>query len=196
MKKVLVLNGSPRPNGNTRTLSEAFITRCIQRSYEVKRYNISDALYFLGSVYFISFAFGEIVKLCFSDIYKCIYVFLIAFITDTYAYIAGNLIGKHNITDISPKKTWEGSIVGSIMGGIIGSLYYYNIVGDISLIRVILMSFFLTILCEIGDLVFSSIKRYFNKKDYSNIIPGHGGILDRFDSVIFVALGLVLILSL
>ena len=161
-----------------------------------KKYNINDALYLLGAIFFLSLAFQQIVKLCNSNIDKCIYVFLIAFVTDTYAFITGNLIGKHNITTISPKKTWEGSIVGSIMGCIIGSLYYYNFIGDISIIRVIVMSLILTILCEIGDLVFSSIKRYFNKKDYSNLIPGHGGILDRFDSVIFVALGLVLILSL
>ena len=161
-----------------------------------KKYNINDALYIFGIVYFLSFAFSTIITEAKLDVYKCIYIFLIAFITDTYAYIGGCLIGKHKLTEISPKKTIEGSIVGCIAGGIIGSFYYYTFVGGTNLITVIIMSFTLTILSEIGDLVFSSIKRYFNKKDYSNLIPGHGGILDRFDSVIFVSLGLTLILSI
>ena len=161
-----------------------------------KKYNINDALYILGAVFFLSFAFSSIVKLCNTNVYKCIYIFLVSFITDTYAYIAGSLIGKHPVTTISPKKTWEGSIIGSVMGCIIGSIYYYNVIGDITIAKVIIMTLILTILSEIGDLVFSSIKRYFNKKDYSNLIPGHGGILDRFDSVIFVALGLILILNI
>ena len=161
-----------------------------------KKYNINDALYILGSVFFLGFAFSSIIQLCNSNIYKCIYIFLIAFITDTYAFIGGSLIGRHNITTISPKKTWEGSIIGSVMGCIIGSIYYYTVIGGLTILSVIILSLALTILSEIGDLVFSSIKRYFNKKDYSNLIPGHGGILDRFDSVIFVALGLILILNI
>ena len=82
------------------------------------------------------------------------------------------------------------------MGVLIGYVYYYNVVGGVSVIECIMLCLILTLLSEIGDLMFSSIKRYFNKKDYSNLIPGHGGILDRFDSVIYVSLGLSLILSI
>ncbi len=130
------------------------------------------------------------------SIYKCIYIFVIAFITDTYAYISGMLIGKHRFTDISPKKTIEGCLIGGVMGVFIGSVYYYSLVGDLSLIKTIIMSIVLVFLSEMGDLVFSSIKRYFDKKDYSNIIPGHGGILDRFDSVIFVSLGMLIMINI
>ena len=130
------------------------------------------------------------------DIHKCIFIFIIAFATDTYAYIGGMLVGKHKLTSISPKKSIEGSMIGTIMGVLIGSVYYYAFIGGISIVSIVLMCLCLSILSEIGDLVFSSIKRYFNKKDYSNLIPGHGGILDRFDSVIFVSLGFTILLGI
>ena len=76
----------------------------------------------------------------------------------------------------------------------IGTVYYYNFIGS-DLLFVIFMSLILSIVGEIGDLVFSYIKRDFNKKDYSNIIPGHGGMLDRFDSVIFIALVFMIFLN-
>ena len=161
-----------------------------------KLYNITDALYSLGIVYFLGFAFGNIIYMGDSSLVKCIFIFIIAFITDTYAYIGGMLIGRHKLTSISPKKTIEGSVVGTIMGTLIGSVYYYNLVGGVSIFEVVVLCLFLTLLSELGDLFFSSIKRYFDKKDYSNLIPGHGGILDRFDSVIYVSLGLSLILSI
>lgn len=161
-----------------------------------KKYNINDAFYLIGSIILLSLAFSNIIYLRNDSIYKCIYVFIIAFMTDTYAYIGGMLIGKHKFTSISPKKTIEGCITGIVSGTFIGSMFYYILVGDISFIKILIISFILTILSEIGDLFFSSIKRYYDKKDYSNLIPGHGGILDRFDSVIFVSLGIALLFSM
>lgn len=160
------------------------------------KYNINDCLYLFGIIFFLGYAFLNIIEIRNISIVKCIYIFVIAFITDTYAYISGMLIGKHRFTDISPKKTIEGCLIGGIMGSFIGSMFYYSLVSDLSLIKTIVMSLVLVFLSETGDLAFSSIKRYFGKKDYSNIIPGHGGILDRFDSVVFVSLGMLIMLGI
>lgn len=160
------------------------------------KYNINDSMYFIGIILLLGISFNNISNMRDINIYKCIYIFIISFITDTYAFIGGSLIGKHKFTSISPKKTIEGCLTGIITGTIIGSMYYISFIGSISNIKIITMSFILTIISEIGDLIFSAIKRYFDKKDYSNIIPGHGGILDRFDSVIFVSLGMSLLLSI
>ena len=82
------------------------------------------------------------------------------------------------------------------MGTAITSIYYITVIDASNIFKVVLMTFILTILCEFGDLVFSSIKRHFKIKDYSNLIPGHGGMLDRFDSIIYVALSYVIVLTI
>lgn len=161
-----------------------------------EKYNVNDSMYFIGIVLLLGISFSSISNMRDINIYKCIYIFIISFITDTYAFIGGSLIGKHRFTNISPKKTIEGCLTGILVGTFIGSMYYISLIGSISNIKIIVMSFILTIISEVGDLIFSAIKRYFDKKDYSNIIPGHGGILDRFDSVIFVSLGMSLLLSI
>ncbi len=160
------------------------------------KYNIEDYFYVLGIVYLLGMGFGNISNLAINRPHLCIFIFLIAFLTDTYAYISGSLIGRCKFTSISPNKTIEGTVIGLIMGSIIGITYYYNVIGDMSLVGTVILCLLLSMISEIGDLLFSSIKRHFNKKDFSDLIPGHGGVLDRFDSVIYVSLGVMLFLSI
>lgn len=125
--------------------------------------------------------------------YLVVLVFLSAWGNDTLAYCAGRLFGKHKMSPIlSPKKTIEGAVGGVVGAGLLGALYGlfadrflsvdYNLVVVFTLVCAVggLISI-------IGDLGASAIKRNYEIKDYSNLIPGHGGILDRFDSILFTA---------
>lgn len=163
-----------------------------------EKYNINDALCLFGMSLFLGFAFNTILIIRNIDITYFIFICLITIITDTFAYFTGYLIGKHKLCEkISPKKTIEGSIGGSIMGTIVPVLFYvYVINGSANIWLLILIVFTLTIVGQIGDLFFSSIKRNYKEKDFSNLIPGHGGILDRLDSLIFVAITYILFIGL
>lgn len=126
------------------------------------------------------------------DVYGFQYLLLLALATygsDTGAYFAGVFLGKHKlIPRLSPKKTVEGSIGGIILGTLLSVSYAYYL-GLIETNPILIVAcFVLTITSQIGDLVFSAVKRHFGVKDYSNLLPGHGGILDRIDSILFNAL--------
>lgn len=154
-------------------------------------YSIVDAFYLIGGVFFLGVSFSLLIIFRNIDLKLLIYLFTITIMTDTYAFIIGRLIGKHKLLEnISPNKTLEGMISGTFFGTFLGTLYYLSFISiDKNIIIVILTTLFLSVLGQLGDLVFSAIKRYYGKKDFSNIMPGHGGILDRFDSIIFVVLG-------
>lgn len=118
-------------------------------------------------------------------------IFIGSWLSDTAAFYSGKFFGKHKLSPkVSPKKTIEGSI-----GGLLGATIFSGIFGIVVQRYVNIMPiynyFLMGTLCglfgQLGDLVASSIKRHVQIKDYSNLIPGHGGILDRFDSIIFSA---------
>ena len=120
--------------------------------------------------------------------------FICSWVSDMFAYFVGRLFGKHKlIPEISPKKTVEGSI-GGIVFAVLAMLLYGFIVDSffdaitVNYIVLGLMGFVLSIISQIGDLIASSLKREYGIKDYGNLLPGHGGIADRFDSIFAIAL--------
>lgn len=107
--------------------------------------------------------------------------------TDTFAYVVGRKFGKHKFFPrLSPKKTWEG-VLGGIVGGVcLGVLV--SSVSAVSLANGMLVGFLVAIIDPFGDLSISMMKRYAGVKDSSQLIPGHGGMLDRTDSVFFAVI--------
>ncbi len=161
-------------------------------------YTTKEALYLTGTITVIGLFFNLIMLVYNFNRWELLYLLAIATMTDTFAMLIGCLIGKHKlIPDVSPKKSVEGSIGGSVVGTAIATILYYNIVSSqINIFVLILMSLILTILGQLGDLFFSKIKRENKIKDFSNIMPGHGGILDRFDSMTFIVFGYIVIINI
>ena len=128
------------------------------------------------------------------------YVALGACLNDAFAYFVGVFFGKHKMNPrLSPKKTWEGFFGGVILTSLFcsGFAFIMSAVGHPILkglldithwYHIIVLSTLVPLVSVIGDLVFSSIKRHYEIKDFSRLIPGHGGILDRLDSILFAAI--------
>ncbi len=119
-------------------------------------------------------------------------VLVIAFLTDSCAYFVGKGLGKHKLCPVlSPNKTIEGAIGGTLGGGLSALLFGYIINRFFGAQAIYLNIFILGLLgavaAQLGDLTASCIKRQYNIKDYGNLFPGHGGVLDRIDSILFVA---------
>jgi len=114
-------------------------------------------------------------------------IFTIAFGTDTFAYLIGSKLGRHKLSpSISPNKSIEGAL-GGIIGSVLITLAYSYIFEIGPLWSVLILSVIGSIISQLGDLSASKIKRYVGIKDFGKIMPGHGGMLDRFDSIIFAS---------
>lgn len=124
-----------------------------------------------------------------TNINYVIFPFAVVWSCDTFAYFIGVKFGKHKMSPkISPKKSWEGTIGGVTIATIIGTIVLSFITPNIPTFGAVLLSFECAVLTVLGDLLESAVKRQKGVKDSGNIIPGHGGVLDRIDSLIPVSL--------
>ena len=164
---------------------------------EMKTNSADIAITFFGIVYIIGFF--TFISLLFSyekdgvnlGKYYIWYLFLTTWGSDVFAYLIGHRFGKHKFSKISPKKSIEGCVAGIIAGVVLTfiatAIFNNSFDMNINYIIIGIIALILTVVGQIGDFSASCIKRYADVKDFSNLLPGHGGILDRFDSVIFAA---------
>jgi len=145
-----------------------------KKIYLINLISFSYLLYFIYTAYLIGFKKDFL-----------FFILLICIFSDVGGYFVGKIIGGKKLTKISPNKTISGSL-GSFFFSFIAPIIYYNFFNqDILFIKLLLVTLFLSFTCQIGDLLISYFKRKAKVKDTGNILPGHGGILDRIDGIIF-----------
>lgn len=159
--------------------------------------NATEPFIAFGGTMALGYAFGAFLSLLTANKESGIFYFALcivfSWISDIGAYFVGSLCGKHKLCpDLSPKKTVEGA-VGGVLSSVLISFAFSLLFNTFShsfradTLWITLLAVPLSVVGMIGDLLFSYIKRYCNIKDYGKLLPGHGGILDRFDSVLAVA---------
>ena len=171
----------------------------IVKAGEVKFVQVLAGIF---AVMAILYSFSAFLRMEASGIHRAYLLlpFILSFACDTFAYFAGMAFGKHKLAPkVSPKKTIEGSI-GGMAGNVVCGLIFAFVMarffgGSIGYGVMALLALACSIVAQVGDLSFSLIKREFGIKDYGHLFLEHGGVLDRFDSVLFVTPVLEIILS-
>ncbi|MDO5300955.1 MAG: phosphatidate cytidylyltransferase [Tissierellia bacterium] len=150
----------------------------------IKSQTFEDLLISIFIVTYVPFFLFPIIHL--RDSYYLYLVFLISITTDTAAYLVGSAIGRHKLIPwLSPNKSVEGAIAGIVATTLLGSLFLWYFQVPLSPILVLFLA--IAAICgELGDLFASKIKRELGIKDFGNMLPGHGGFLDRMDSILFI----------
>ncbi|MBN4089617.1 phosphatidate cytidylyltransferase [Mycoplasma enhydrae] len=190
-----------------RTLQILIISTVISLIYLINLFTIKEAKYkakkiavsffvALFATIFIPLAFKTLFIYNWASLYYVFAIAIIPIVTDTMAYVGGSLLGKKIIKvgmapRISPKKSWEGTFIGFLFGALFVFIVMY--LGKMTNNKtftiftnwkqLVVGIFVLPIISILGDLLFSLIKRLYDIKDFSNLIPGHGGFMDRFDSL-------------
>lgn len=153
-----------------------------------KGYGAKEAFNLAIKVIFLGIAFNEMIVLFSDNKLLFVYVLIVSMATDIFALFGGKLVGKHKFTKISPNKTIEGCISGLVFSTIIGTFFYSTFFNVGSYPLIIGVTMLLSVVGQIGDLFFSLLKREHDLKDFSNLIPGHGGVLDRLDNLFFTVM--------
>ncbi|WP_163101536.1 phosphatidate cytidylyltransferase [Peribacillus alkalitolerans] len=150
-------------------------------------YTFDDVGFSLISILYVGFGFFYFFATRETGLIYIFFALFTIWATDSGAYFVGRSMGKRKLwPEISPNKTIEGSIGGIICAWIVAILFAFFSDINATLIQLIIMSTLISIFGQVGDLVQSAFKRHYGVKDSGNLLPGHGGILDRLDSLIFV----------
>ncbi|EOC0644636.1 phosphatidate cytidylyltransferase [Staphylococcus pseudintermedius] len=151
------------------------------------RFSFMDSAFCLMSVAYVGIGFMYFYVTREAGLEYILFGLLIVWLTDTGAYIFGRLLGKRKLwPTISPNKTIEGFIGGLICSLIVPIVFMFFVDFDYPMVGLLLITVVLSMFGQLGDLVESGFKRHFGVKDSGRLLPGHGGILDRFDSFMFV----------
>lgn len=166
--------------------------------HDLNKYDVMDMSYLLIGIFVLGFGIISFIYIMNTTWKYVAYLLIVSTLTDTFAYLVGKNFGKHKLCiTLSPNKTIEGSLGGSLVATIFGSLFYVLVCNaSDKILMVILITLLLSLVAQLGDLFFSSIKRTFKVKDFSDILPGHGGVLDRIDSILLVMLVFTLFLNI
>jgi phosphatidate cytidylyltransferase len=152
-----------------------------------QRFTFDDAGVLTLAMLYIGMGFHFFIGARDINLQTLLYGMFIVWITDSGAYLIGRKIGKNKLAPkISPNKTWEGSIGGTLAAVVILAIYCHFFPVVNGWLTMIVVTLVLSIFGQFGDLIESSLKRYYGVKDSGKILPGHGGILDRFDSMLVV----------
>lgn len=158
--------------------------------------NLLSALLSWAGMLYLGFGFGALLSMGDFGLYTCFLAFLICWSTDCGAFFIGTTIGKRKLCPrISPNKSVEGA-VGGILLCLAVCLTYNHFLLELGFWQVVLIALFCSLMGQLGDLCESAIKRYAGVKDSGHIMPGHGGIFDRMDSMTMAAPALLFILSI
>lgn len=151
------------------------------------RYTFDHAAFAVLSALYVGIGFYYLIETRHFGLEFVIYALIVIWTTDSGAYFVGRKFGKRKLwPDISPNKTIEGSIGGIVSAVVFACLFQFFIPITTSYVLLIGVTIFASIVGQLGDLVESALKRHYNVKDAGKLLPGHGGILDRFDSLLFV----------